>query len=110
MPPKSNQPGQFYGTSKTQKFTNINEITIDNLKFCSIIVQTGAYAYKDAQVITQYFKLLCSGNNDIIRNTQEFSMSLKQQDPLLPDKEYVSYEVESLFTNVPVHVTIDYIL
>ena len=37
-------------------------------------------------------------------------MFLKQQDPLLPDKEYVSYDVESLFTNVPVHVTIDYIL
>ena len=37
-------------------------------------------------------------------------MSLKQQDPLLPDEEYVSHEVESLFTNVPVHDTIDYIL
>ena len=37
-------------------------------------------------------------------------MSLKQQDPLLPDEEYVSYDVESLFTNVPVHETIDYIL
>ena len=36
-------------------------------------------------------------------------MSLKQQDPL-PDEEYVSYDVESLFTNVPVHETIDYIL
>ena len=52
MPPKSNQPGQFYGTSKTHKFTNINEITIDNLKFCSVIAQTGAYTYKDALVIT----------------------------------------------------------
>ena len=37
-------------------------------------------------------------------------MSLKQQDPLLPDEKYVSYDVESLFTNVPVHKTIDYIL
>ena len=37
-------------------------------------------------------------------------MPLKQQNPLLPDKEYVSYDVESLFTNVPVHETIDYIL
>ena len=27
-------------------------------------------------------------------------MSLKQQDLLLPDEEYVSYDVESLFTNV----------
>ena len=37
-------------------------------------------------------------------------MSLKQQDPLLPDEEYISYDVESLFTYVPVHETIDYIL
>ena len=35
-------------------------------------------------------------------------MFLKQQDPLLSDEEYVSYDVESLFTNVPVHETIDY--
>ena len=37
-------------------------------------------------------------------------MLLKQQDPLLPDKEYVSYDVESLFTNVPAYEAIDYIL
>ena len=37
-------------------------------------------------------------------------MSLKQQDPLIPDEEYISYDVESLFTYVPVHETIDYIL
>ena len=37
-------------------------------------------------------------------------MSLKQQNPLLPDEDYVSYNVESLFTNVPVHETIGYIL
>ena len=37
-------------------------------------------------------------------------MSLKQQDPLLADEKYVSYAVESLFTNVSVHETIDYIL
>ena len=37
-------------------------------------------------------------------------MSLKQQDPLLPDEEYVSYDVESLFPTVPIHETIDYIL
>ena len=41
---------------------------------------------------------------------QEFPMFLKQQDPLLPDEEYVSYDVESLFMNVPVHETIDYFL
>ena len=109
---QDNQPGQLYGTAKTHKFTNIDEITIDNLKFRPIIAQTGTYTYNAAQVIAKYLKPLCSGNNYIIRNTQEFPMShvLKQQDPLLPDEEYVSYDVESLFTNVPVHETIDYIL
>ena len=60
--------------------------------------------------IAKYLKPLCSQNNYIIRNTQEFAMSLKQQDLLLPDEEYVSYDVESLFTHVSVHESIDYIL
>ena len=110
MLPKSNKPGQLYGTAKTHKFTNIDEIAIDNLKFHPIIAQTGTYTYNAVQVIAKYLKPLCSGNNYIIRNMQEFPMSLKQQDPSSPDKEYVSYDVESLFTNVPVHETIDYIL
>ena len=45
-----------------------------------------------------------------LRNTQEFAMFLKQQDSSLTDEEYTSYDVESLFKNVPVHETIDYIL
>ena len=80
---------------KTHKFTNVDEITIDKLKFRPIIAQTGTYTYNTVQIIAKYLKPLCSGNNCIIRNTQEFLMSLKQQDPLLPDKEYASYDVES---------------
>ena len=33
-----------------------------------------------------------------------------KQDPLLPDEEFVSYDVESLFTIVLVHETIYHIL
>ena len=72
MLPKSNQPGQLYGTAKTHKFTNIDEITIDNLKFRPIIAQTGTYTYNAAQVIAKYLKPLCSGNNYIIRNNASF--------------------------------------
>ena len=32
---------------------------------------------------------------------------LQQQDPLLPNEEYVSYDVKSLFTNVPIQETSD---
>ena len=42
--------------------------------------------------------------------TQEFANILKSQPPLQEDEEYVSYDVESLFTNVPIKVTIDFIL
>ena len=62
------------------------------------------------QVIADYVKPLCSGNNYIIRNTQEFPKLLQQQNPLLPNEEYVSYDVKSLFTNVSIQETIDYIL
>ena len=105
-----NIPRQLYGTAKTHKFSKIDKTTIDNLKFRPIIAQTGTYTYNAAKVIVKYLKPLCSGNNYINKNTQEFPMSFKQQDPLLPDEEYVSYDVESLFMNVPVHETIDYIL
>ena len=42
--------------------------------------------------------------------TQEFPKLLQQQDPFLPNEEYVPYDVQSLFTNVPIQETIDYIL
>ena len=35
---------------------------------------------------------------------------LKDQEPLNPNEEYVSYDVESLFTNIPVDETINYII
>ena len=35
---------------------------------------------------------------------------LKDQEPLNPNEEYVSFDVESLFTNIPVDETINYII
>ena len=95
---------------QTHKFSSIEDITLENLKFRPIIAQSGTYTYNAAQVIADYLKPLCSDNDYIIRNTQEFPKLLQQQDPLLPNKEYVSYDVKFLFTNVPIQETIDYIL
>ena len=83
----------LYGTAKTHKFTNIDKITTD--KFHPIIAQTGTYTYNAAQVITKYLKILCSGNNYVIRSTQEFLMSLKQQDPLFTETIY--YILQEIF-------------
>ena len=109
MLPTSNQPGQLYGTAKTHKFDNTADITIDNLKFCPIIAQSGTYTYNAAQVIANYLKPLCN-NEYIIQNTQELAKIICEQDPLKSNEQYVSYDVESLFTNVPVHETIEYII
>ena len=59
--------------------------------------------------MTEYLKPLCGDNEYIIRYTQEFPKMLYQQDPLLPNEEYVSYDVEPLFTNVPIQETIYYV-
>ena len=41
MLPSSNQPAPLYGTAKTHKFDDINEIAVDSLKFRPIIAQAG---------------------------------------------------------------------
>ena len=45
-----------------------------------------------------------------IKDTLQFPQLLKDLSPLKNDEEYVSYDVESLFTNIPLKETIDCIL
>ena len=110
MYPSSNQPAKLYGTAKTHKFDKIDDITVESLKFRPIIAQTGTYLYNTAQVISDYLKPLYTTNSYIISNTQDFADLIKNQPPLQDNEQFVSYDVESLFTNVPIHETIDYIL
>ena len=57
----------------------------------------------------QYLKPLCE-NEYKINDTQTFASMIKNQTPLSPDEEYVSYDVVSLFTKIPVEETIEYII
>ena len=66
----SNQPAQLYGTAKTNKFDEINDIRVDSLKFRAIIAQIRIYMFKTAQVISQYFKPLYKNDDFIIKNTR----------------------------------------
>lgn len=54
--PKSNQPGQLNGSSKTHKFSCIEDITLKNLKFRLIIAQSGIYTYSISQVTAHCLK------------------------------------------------------
>ena len=109
MTSSSNQQARLYGTAKTYKFNFTKDITRDNLKFRPIIDQTGTYTYKTAQIIDEQLRPL-SRNEYTINDTQQFPDRIKNL-PLLPqDEECVSYDVEALFTNVPLQETIDYII
>ena len=108
MRPVFNQPGRLYATAKTHKFSSLDEITIEKLKCQPIISEVGTYTYNAAKVIVDYLKPLCQ-NEYKINDTQSFPSMLKDQEPLNPNEEYVSYDVESLFTNISVDETINYI-
>ena len=109
MYPSSNQPARLYGTAKTHKFENLKDISVEKLKFRPIIDQTGTFTYNTAKVISDYLRPLCK-NEYSINDTQKFPEMLSSIPPLQDDEEDVSYDVESLFTNIPIQETIDYII
>ena len=77
----------------------------EKLKFRPIIHQTGTYSYNAAQVTSRYLKPLCK-DKFTKNNTQSFSEDIKNIPPLQEDED-VSYDVKSLFTNIPINETID---
>ena len=109
MRPASNQPAKLYRTAKPLKFENLKDITPQNLKCRPIIDQTATFTYKAAKVISNYLKPLCQ-NEYSISDTQQFPGMPSKLSPLLDDEEDVSYDVESLFTNIPIKGTIEYIV
>ena len=62
-----------------------------------------------AKVILDYLRPLCK-NEYSINDTQKFPSMLSSIPPLQDDEEDVSYDVESLFTNIPIQETINYII
>ena len=78
------------------------------LKFRPIIDQTNTYTYHAAKAISDYLKLLRS-NEYTIKDTQVLAAEIKPLPPLNDDEEDVSYDVQSLFANILVEETINYI-
>ena len=108
MHPISNQPVRFFTTAKTHIFNKIEDINIQDLKLRPIIDQTGTYIYNASKVNANYLKPLAK-NDFIISGTLSFPDMLKKA-VHSEDYEDLSYDLESLFTNIPVKETIEYIL
>ena len=104
MCPLSNQPGCFFATAKTHKFKSIEDISLDisleSLKLCPIIDQTGTYIYTASKIITKYLNPL-SKNEFSFTDMLSFPELLKNSSN---DESYedVSYDIKSLFTSIPV--------
>ena len=103
----SNQPARFFATAKTHKFDNFKDINIENLKLRLIIDQTGTATYNASKVVANYLRPL-TNNKFVIKDCLLFPDILKST-VLEIDEEIVSYDVESLFTNILIKETIDYI-
>ena len=104
----SNQPAQLFVTTKTHKFKSLEEINVDQLKLRPIIDQTGTYIYNASKVIAKYLKPLAK-NEFTISDTVTCPDLVKN---VSNSNEYEdnSYNVESLFTSIPVEETINYIV
>ena len=78
---------------------------MNDSKFRPIIDQTGTMTYNAAKFIPDYLRPLCK-NKYTINDTLSFADLIKRLPPLPDD---VSYDVVSLFTNIQLDETIDYI-
>ena len=97
MRPVSNQPARFFANSKTHKFNTIEDIYVKDLKLRPIIDQTGTYIYDALKVVAQFLKPLARNELTIILAFAELLKNIENKD-----------DVESLFTSIPIKVTIDY--
>ena len=108
MMPAAHRPARMFGTAKTHKFNNYDDIRIDNLKLRPIMDQSGTMVYNASQVIAEYLSPLNDSKYNI-KDTLSFP-SILSKNKLKEDEEDISYDVVSLFTNVPIDDTIEYIL
>ena len=104
MCPVSNQRAKLCETAKTHILEHSQDITKDNIKLRSTINQTATCTYNNTQVTSNYLKPPCK-NHYTVSETQNFSEELSKLTPLEEEEEKeedVSYDVESLFTNIQV--------
>ena len=104
--PTGSSPGKFYGTAELHKVPNNS--TVEHLQLRPIISNIGTATYDLAKYLAQLLKLL-SESQYTIKNCKTFTKRLKKM-RIPPGYKMVSFNVVSLFTNVPLDETIDIII
>ena len=69
--------------------------------FLCLFHHTGTSKYNAVKFISDYLRPSCK-NKYSINDRQKFTSMLSSIPPLQDDKEDVSYDIGSLFTNIPI--------
>ena len=88
--PKSNHPTSLYATAKTHKCNDLDEVTVEKVKFRPIEDQTGTATYDATKVIGEYLKPLAFGEYKI-NDCLKLPDMIRALPPLQKNKDYVSY-------------------
>ena len=105
--PSSSRPGRFYATGKRHKVPE-DSTDINQLPLRPIVTNIGTATYGLSKYLASLLRPL-SVSTYTIQSTQDFVNKIKDLDVPVGYK-LVSFDVTSLFTNVPLDYTIDVIL
>ena len=83
-------------------------INTSNLKLRPVTDQSNTFTYNAEKIVSDYLQPLAQKEH-VIKDTLLFPKIIKN-DILDPEEEYVSYDVESLFTSIPISETINHII
>ena len=104
--PTGSSPGKFYGTAKKYKFTPTG--TTDNPPIRPTISNIGTASYQFAKYLAKLLSPL-SKSEYTVDNNVEFINNIKSE-KVPTGHSFISFDVKSLFTNVPLDYTINIIL
>ena len=103
--PTGSYPGKFYRNAKVHKLSTNN---VDDLTLRPIVCNIGTTTYETAKYLVSLLAPL-SKSEFTIKNTKEFVKYIQKQKVPYGYKMF-SFDVASLFTNVPLEETIEIIL
>ena len=93
---------------KTHKFDDYSSINVKNLKLRPILDQSNTFTYNGPKIVSDYLQPLAQ-KEFVIKDALLFAEIIKSY-ILDLDEKYVSYNLEGLFTSIPVSETINYIV
>ena len=101
--PSGSAPAHIYGTPKMHKFSSSNSFP----ELRPIALSIGTFDYNLAHFLRDLFSPLVP-NDYSCKDTFSFVSQIKNAN--LSKKSFVSYDVTSLFTNIPLKETIDIVI